>query len=154
MRSSLRLSVSPASTLPARASADGGGHQQHVGAREVLLAGRGELGGGRDVDVVDAEGGAGQLKSVGGDDGHARAAAGGLLGAQPILPDERLPTKRTASIGSRVPPAVTRTWAPSKATPRRCAQVRVDRGEQVGGLGQRPMPHSPGEPSAPVPGSA
>ena len=33
--------------------------------------------------------------------------------ASPIRPEERLPTKRTESIGSRVPPAVTSTRMPS-----------------------------------------
>jgi hypothetical protein len=33
--------------------------------------------------------------------------------ATPIRPDERLPRKRTASSGSRVPPALTSTWRPA-----------------------------------------
>ncbi len=69
----------------------------------------------------------------------APSAAACSASAKPIRPDERLPTKRTASIGSRVPPAVTST-----RTPASCAigdapaagDERLDRGEQLGGLGQ------------------
>ena len=35
--------------------------------------------------------------------------------AWPCLPDERLPMKRTGSIGSRVPPAVTTTRSPVRS---------------------------------------
>ena len=35
--------------------------------------------------------------------------------ASPCLPDERLPRKRTGSMGSRVPPAVTRTRRPARS---------------------------------------
>ena len=40
--------------------------------------------------------------------------AASAANARPIRPDERLPTKRTESIGSRVPPAVTSTRRPSR----------------------------------------
>ena len=55
-----------------------------------------------------------------------------------MRPDERLPTKRTASIGSRVPPAVTRTRTPQPvAARRRAAAASRDGGAAVSaGLGQ------------------
>ncbi len=72
--------------------------------------------------------------------------------ASPIRPDERLPTKRTASIGSRVPPAVTSTFKPSRLRPR--ASARSIAASSSGGSGRRPIPYSPGEPSGPLPGSS
>ena len=54
--------------------------------------------------------------------------------ARPIRPLERLPMKRTESIGSRVPPAVTRTRSPSHGPARR-RQQRLDLGQQA--LGRR-----------------
>ena len=72
--------------------------------------------------------------------------------AKPIRPDERLPTKRTASIGSRVPPAVTSTCAPSMPPP--TCRARSTAASSSGGSGSRPIPNSPGEPSDPVPGSS
>ena len=40
-----------------------------------------------------------------------RAASSAI--ANPMRPEDRLPTKRTESIGSRVPPAVTSSLSPS-----------------------------------------
>ena len=72
--------------------------------------------------------------------------------AKPMRPEERLPTKRTASIGSRVPPAVIKTRTPARsASP---AKVASTAASSSGGSGRRPAPHSPREPSAPVPGSS
>ena len=75
--------------------------------------------------------------------------------ARPMRPDDRFPMKRTESIGSRVPPAVTRTFRPSSErglywppdstssiTPRISA-----------GSASLPTPHSPFDASRPVPGS-
>ena len=56
-----------------------------------------------------------------------------------MRPDERLPTKRTASIGSRVPPAVTSTSQPVELAARRVS-ARLDGGEQLGRLGQAADP--------------
>jgi len=79
-----------------------------------------------------------------------RAAAS--ASAKPMRPEERLPTKRTASIGSRVPPAVISTRTPARsASPASVASTAASRS---GGSGSRPAPHSPREPSAPVPGSS
>ena len=65
--------------------------------------------------------------------------------AKPMRPEERLPTKRTASIGSRVPPAVDEhAAAPSRPGDRRRRRERgLDRGEQRGRLGQPPDPPLP-----------
>ena len=62
-----------------------------------------------------------------------------------MRPDERLPTKRTASIGSRVPPAVTSTRRPSRSFGA-AASAGLDRGEDLRRLGQ------PAD--APLPGRA
>ena len=63
--------------------------------------------------------------------------------------------KRTASIGSRVPPAVTSTLQAVEVAAGRGARARPrPRRAASGGSGSRPIPHSPGEPSAPVPGSS
>ena len=55
--------------------------------------------------------------------------------ANPMRPDERLPTKRTASIGSRVPPAVTSTFAARRASPP-TRSARLDRRQQLRRLRQ------------------
>ena len=60
--------------------------------------------------------------------------------------------KRTASIGSRVPPAVTSTRSPSRSPPGLAASAASTAASSSGGSGSRPIPHSPGDPSAPVPG--
>ena len=61
--------------------------------------------------------------------------------------------KRTASIGSRVPPAVIRTLSPSRSRGGGASAASIA-ASSAGGSGSRPIPHSPGEPSAPVPGSS
>src|SRR5688500_1753168 len=70
--------------------------------------------------------------------------------AAPILPEERLPMKRTGSSGSRVPPAVTTTCSPSRSPARanRCSTAST----MVGGSASRPMPVSP-DASSPTSGS-
>ena len=60
--------------------------------------------------------------------------------------------KRTGSIGSRVPPAVTRTRRPSQA-PARTGRIASISASSRSGLGRRPVPCSPREASAPVSGS-
>ena len=71
-----------------------------------------------------------------------------------MRPDDRLPTKRTESIGSRVPPAVTSSLSPSSergayAPPpsTRSMAARIS-----GGSASLPVPHSPREASSPVAG--
>ena len=70
--------------------------------------------------------------------------------AAPILPDERLPMKRTGSSGSRVPPALTTTCRPSRSPAR--ANRRSTASRIVAGSARRPMPVRP-EASSPTSGS-
>ena len=72
--------------------------------------------------------------------------------ARPIRPLERLPMKRTGSIGSRVPPAVTSTRRPSHS-PVGPGSAASTASSSCSGAGSRPAPHSPREASAPVSGS-
>ncbi len=68
-----------------------------------------------------------------------REAASSAM-ALPIFPEERLPTKRTGSIGSRVPPAVTSTRQPARAPPPRAFSraAKISSGSTM-----RPGPLSP-----------
>ena len=68
-----------------------------------------------------------------------RATASAAIEA-PCLPDERLPTKRTASIGSRVPPAVTSTVRPAKSCGVSAASTAAT---MSAGSAMRPDPTSP-----------
>ena len=67
----------------------------------------------------------------------APRTAASVASAYPCLPDERLPTNRTGSMGSRVPPAVTRTRSPVRsplADGAACRQgVRRGRKDRLGG---------------------
>ena len=58
-----------------------------------------------------------------------------------MRPDERLPTKRTESIGSRVPPALTSTRLPASG-PALPSSVST-RAAMSSGSAIRPTPHSP-----------
>ena len=60
--------------------------------------------------------------------------------AWPCLPDDRFAITRTASIGSRVPPAVTTTLRPSKS---RSARDRSAAATMSAGSARRPLPISP-----------
>ena len=64
----------------------------------------------------------------------APRAAASSARAWPCLPDERLPMKRTGSIGSRVPPAVTSTRRPGEVAA--APSTRLDGGDDRLGLGQ------------------
>ena len=67
----------------------------------------------------------------------APRAAASSARAWPCLPDERLPMKRTGSIGSRVPPAVTSTRTPGEVGGGGRAEERLGGGlDDGGGLGQ------------------
>ena len=114
---------------------DGGGHQQHVGGREALAAGGGELGGGADVDVLDAGRARQRRRWPRRPSPWRRAARPPRRAPSPSSRSERLPTKRTASIGSRVPPAVTRTCSAVELAAG-AAEARLDGGQQLGRLGQ------------------
>ena len=65
-----------------------------------------------------------------------------------MRPDERLPTKRTLSMGSRVPPAVTRTRSPSQGRAP-AGTTASTAASSSAGSGRRPAPHSRLEASAP-----
>ena len=82
----------------------------------------------------------------------APRAAASSASAKPMRPELRLPTKRTESIGSRVPPAVTSTFSPSQGRPPAGTTASTAASSSAGSA-RRPMPHSCLEPSAPVPGS-
>ena len=119
---------------------DRGGHQQHVAARRTRPrrppASSAAV---SHVDVRDA--GRRVERDVGGDrpSPRRRGAAASSASAKPIRPDERLPTKRTLSIGSRVPPAVTSTLQPVQR--RRPAGERASTAaSSSAGSASRPMP--------------
>ncbi len=94
-----------------------------------------------------------------------RAAAASAT-AWPCLPDERLEMKRTGSIGSRVPPALTTTRRPARSRPRAAerrdsgpdpdgfAMARTDDAASTmsAGSARRPAPTSPPA-NRPSPGS-
>ena len=61
--------------------------------------------------------------------------------------------KRTESIGSRVPPAVTSTRRPSSGRGVPVPAASSTAASSSAGSARRPTPHSPREASAPVPGS-
>ncbi len=65
----------------------------------------------------------------------APRSAAAAARAMPIRPLERLPMKRTGSIGSRVPPAVTRTRSPSQGRSP-AGSDGLDPGQQQLGVGQ------------------
>ena len=73
-----------------------------------------------------------------------RGARPACASARPMRPEELLPTKRTLSIGSRVPPAVTSTRTPASELPparpraRRPGERRLAGRQQLGRLGQAP----------------
>ncbi len=96
--------------------------------------------------ISAARGGAGRLEVETSVTSAPRAAASAAI-AYPIFPEERLPMKRTGSIGSRVPPAVTSTFQPSSGRARsRAAASTISAGSAI-----RPTPSSPPA-SAPVSG--
>ena len=72
--------------------------------------------------------------------------------ASPIRPEERLPMKRTGSIGSRVPPAETSTRRPSQGPIGPGAACSIA-SSSARGSGNLPTPCSPREASAPSSGS-
>ena len=73
--------------------------------------------------------------------------------ASPMRPDERLPTKRTESIGSRVPPAVTSTCAPSSSPPTLQRRSRPRRAAPAARAAGRCRTR-PASRARPVPGSS
>ena len=97
-----------------------------------------------------------------------RSSAASAIAA-PIFPVERLPMKRTGSIASRVPPAVTTTWRPARSASRagatsggraagsgartgRSAMAATTASTIAGSSARRPTPDCP-EASGPASGS-
>ena len=108
------------------------------------------LGRGLDPHHVDRRRGAGRPTVVTSVTLAPRAAASAAR-AWPCLPEERLPTKRTGSMGSRVPPAVTTTCSPARSRSGRQGGLdgrddRLGRGEATRG---RCRPRPGGPPRAP-----
>ena len=124
-----------------RKSARRGGHQQDMAVPRTRSPQRGgQLGGGLDVDPAHA-GGRGQRRRWR-RSGSPRRPAGppAAASARPMRPLERLPMKRTGSIGSRVPPAVTRTRSPSQGRSP-AGSERLDLAPAgASGVGQPPTP--------------
>ena len=103
---------------------DRGGHDQRVEpGRAVAVVGRAQERGaqvGRRLDRGRSWRPAGSATSTFAAMSVTRAPRSSAASAiaTPILPVERLPMKRTGSIGSRVPPAVTTTWRPARSASR------------------------------------
>ena len=75
----------------------------------------------------------------------APRAAASSASAWPCLPEDRLPMKRTGSIGSRVPPAVTSTRSPARSG---SVSARSTAATIVAGSARRPAPTvAPGQAS-------
>ena len=90
---------------------DGRGHDDDIRRRRAGQDGGLHLGGSLDRDDLGARG---HRPADGRDDvTDAPRAAASKASACPCLPDDRFAITRTASIGSRVPPAVTSTRSPA-----------------------------------------
>ena len=94
-------------------------------------------------------------RDVGGDDRdlRRRSAAASSASGEAHPPAGAVADEAHASIGSRVPPAVTSTRRPSQGRRRRRRRPPRRRPAARRGSARRPTPHSPLEASAPVPGS-
>ena len=146
-RSSRARPRASACPSPARAAGSRRGRRPSGGRgrRGTRLGGLGQLGGRLDVDALHAGGlGRDTLAAISVTSAPAPRGSGGER--EPMRPLERLPMKRTGSIGSRVPPAVTRTRRPSQGRSP-AGQRRLDPGQQRAGSGSRPLPNSPREAS-------
>ncbi len=96
--------------------------------------------------ITSAPGGPGPSAEVTRVTWAPRAAAASAM-AWPCLPDDRLPMKRTGSMGSRVPPAVTRMRTPARSRCDREPEHRCGGGHDLGRVGQaarRPRHRRPG----------
>ena len=129
-----------------------GGHQQDVGGRELRGGGGGELLGGLDVDAAHAGAARAGRRWRRSGSPPPRGAPRRAARAMPMRPLERLPMKRTGSIGSRVPPAVTSTRRPSQGRSP-VGSAASTRASRRSGSGRRPRPNSPREASLPSSGS-
>src|SRR3954451_18618896 len=100
--------------------------------------------------MTSTPGGAGTARFAARSVTSAPRRAASAARATPIRPDERLPRKRTASSGSRVPPAGASTRRPAPAPPPRGddhapprprahrPERRLAGGEDRGGFGEPP----------------
>ena len=94
------------------------GHQEHVAVLELLLAGLGQVG--RRASPPATRGSCGWCKETLAATTVTlapRAAVAPSARARPIRPEELFAMKRTLSIGSRVPPALTSTRSPRQLSP-------------------------------------
>ena len=128
-----------ASALRRPVVGDGGGEQRDVDVGERERGVEHRLGG-RRRDRLDAEGRRGRRGSRRAGSTSAPRRRASSASATPIRPDERLPTKRTLSSGSRVPPAVTSTRRPARQPGASSCSTRaaISSGSAI-----RPTPHSP-----------
>ncbi len=129
---------------------DGGGHQQHVASGKLPLARLARAGRPwRPLARRRPRGGAATTLAAITVTSAPRARAA-WASASPMRPEEPLPMKRTLSIGSRVPPAVTSTRSPPPRASRgrrrsrsrgRCSgEQRLADLQQPRGVGQAPHP--------------
>ena len=131
---------------------DRGRHQQQVGAREARERRVAQLRGGLDLHVARRRECAPARCWPRPRSPRRPAPAASAASANPMRPLERLPTKRTESSGSRVPPAVTSTRIPSSGRGAPPATISIA-ARIAAGSASRPTPHSPRDASWPVPGS-
>ena len=134
---------------------DRGGHQQHVAVGEGGGARLLKLGGGLDVDVVHAQ--VALQRDVRGDDRRPRRRARrpARRARSPSGPTSGCRRSGTASIGSRVPPAVTSTRRPARCGRRRGARDEPSiAASSPAGSGRRPGRPRPWTPAAPCPARA
>ena len=117
-------------------------HHQHIGGVELAPEGVGELGGGLDVDPPHTRMAPGGRRSRRPGSPPLRAARRAPRGPGPSGPEERLPMKRTGSIGSRVPPAETSTRSPSQG-PLGPGAAASSASSSARGSGSLPSPCSP-----------
>ena len=104
---------------------DGGRHQHDVRVGRARSASRSSSRRGRRLDDLDAGAVPARRGSQRAASRRAPRARASAASATPIRPDERLPRKRTASSGSRVPPAVTRTRLPASEPGRASSSSRA-----------------------------
>ena len=90
------------------------------------------------VGIVSTPGGAGTARFAASRTTSAPRRRASSASATPMRPDERLPTKRAASSGSRVPPAVTSDALAARGCPARAAARRGARSRRARPSGPRP----------------
>ena len=148
-----RGAIFPASASRGAEVGHRGRHQQHVAALELLSTAAASSA----VVSTSIRRDAGRLgqrrrwRRPGSPRAPRRAACS--ASARPMRPLERLPMKRTESIGSRVPPARHQHPQPVPRPARRAGSSASTSASSRSGEGSRPTPYSPREASAPSSGS-